>query len=105
MSGLWRFDYAAAERKRFTGKEVWDPTRISDEKLDTYLIALSYNWGPKSGLTEEIALKYLASHEYEVEKTILETLQEPTILKALIRESNRLAEKIETIAFIGSLLD
>jgi len=59
VSGLWHFDYAAAERQRFTAIEMWDPNRIPTEAVDQYLQALSLNWGPKSGLTEELALKYL----------------------------------------------
>ena len=84
---------------------MWDPKRLPVELVDQYLQALSFNWGPKSGLTEETALRYLVIHHYQVEKAIGETLQEPSHLKALIREETRIAEKIETIAFIGSLLD
>ena len=84
---------------------MWDPNRLPEELVDQYLQALSFNWGPKSGLTEEIALKYLQMHNYSVERALKQTLTHPTYLKALIREASRLAEKIETVAFIGSLLD
>ena len=105
MQGLWRFDYAAAEKKRFTGREMWDPNRLPPQLVEQYLQALSFNWGPKSGLTEELALKYLQIHDYSVEKALKRTLNEPTHLKSLIREQNRISEKIETVAFIGALLD
>lgn len=84
---------------------MWDPTRLSCDIVDQYLKALSYHWGVKSGLTEEIALKYLQLHSYDINKAIGETIEYPTKLKALIKEMNKHAEKIETVAFIGSLLD
>ena len=105
VSQLWRYDYAAAERKRFKGREVWDPSRVPAEQVSQYLQALSFNWGPKSGLTEDMALTYLASHNYSIESALRETLSEPLKLKALIRAETKVSEKIETIAFIGSLLD
>ena len=37
VSGLWRFDYAAAEQKRFRGTEMWDPNRLPEELVDQYL--------------------------------------------------------------------
>ena len=84
---------------------MWDPTRLPVELVDQYLQALSFNWGPKSGLTEEIALSYLKLHDYSVELALRETLTQPIRLKSLIRTATNLAEKIETVAFIGSLLD
>ena len=53
VSGLWYYDYKAAEKRRFTGTEMWDPTRLSSSQVDQYLKALSYHWGAKSGLKEE----------------------------------------------------
>ena len=105
VRGLWHFYYAAAERQRFTATEMWEPNRLPIEAVDQYLQALSLNWGPKSGLTEELALKYLQMHGYSIERALKETIYTPKRLKVLIHEASRLAEKIETIAFIGSLLD
>ena len=34
VQGLWRFDYAAAERKRFMGTEMWDPSRLPSQLVD-----------------------------------------------------------------------
>ena len=56
MSGLWRFDYKTAEKARFTGTEMWDPTRLTDRLVDGYLVAMNLALGDKSGLTEELAL-------------------------------------------------
>lgn len=84
---------------------MWDPNRLPLQLVEQYLQALSFNWGPKSGLTEEIALKYLQMHNYSVEQALRRTLNEPTHLKAIIREDSRISEKIETVAFIGALLE
>ena len=37
VSGLWRFDYAAAESKRFSATEMWDPNRLPSDLVDQYL--------------------------------------------------------------------
>ena len=56
VSRLWHYDYKDAERKRFTATQMWDPTKIDESLVEQYLQALSFNWGPASGLTQEIAL-------------------------------------------------
>ena len=84
---------------------MWDPSRLEDRLVEQYLQALSFNWGPASGLTQEIALTYLMSHDYNVENALKETIQQPSILKLLIKNIIKNAEKIETIAFIGSLTE
>jgi len=60
VSHLWTYDYKTAEKRVFKAKQVWDPTRLPVELVDQYLQALSFNWGPKTGLIEECALSYLA---------------------------------------------
>ena len=74
VSRLWHYDYKEAERKRFKATQVWDPTKIETTLVEQYLEALSFNWGPASGLTQEIALLYLQLHCYDVEKALKETL-------------------------------
>ena len=54
---------------------MWDPTRLEERLVEQYLQALSFNWGPASGLTQEIALNYLMSHDYNVENALKETIQ------------------------------
>lgn len=63
---LWQFDYAAAERRRFKGALMWDSSKLHEDLVDQYLRALRLNWTKNSGLTEEIALKYLVMHEYDI---------------------------------------
>ena len=104
MGSLWKFDYKEAEQKRFKGTSVWDPSKLPSESVEQYLFALSLDWDhKKSGLTEETALLYLAMHNYNVTNSLKETLHEPQKLRQLIKQQNRFEEKIETMAFIGSL--
>ena len=105
VSRLWYFDYKEAEKKRFKATQVWDPTKLDESLVEQYLQALGFNWGPTSGLTQEIALQYLMHHGFNVEQALKETISTPIKLKALIREISKNAEKIETIAFIGSLTE
>ena len=84
---------------------MWDPTRLEEKLVEQYLQALSFNWGPASGLTQEVSLEYLMSHDYNVENALRETISQPTKLKTLIKSTVKIAEKIETIAFIGSLTE
>ena len=56
-------------------------------------------------MTEEAALKYLASHTYNVTSALKETLTDPGILKQLIVKMNQHEEKMESIAFIGNLCE
>lgn len=105
VSGLWRYDYASAEKRRFRAKEIWNPNRLPYQIVDVYLESLSISWGPSTGLTQEIALKYLVNHGYSIEGALGEQLVNKAPLKALIREETRIAERTETVAFIGSLLD
>ena len=105
VSRLWHYDYKSAEQKRFKATQMWDPSRLDQRLVEQYLQALSFNWGPASGLTQEIALEYLMKHDFNVENALKETISQPTKLKLLIRSLAKNAEKIETIAFIGSLTE
>ena len=73
----WRYDYREAEKKRFRGTEVWDSNRIDALQLELYLRCLSSSWPAGSGMTEEIALEYLALHDYDLEGALRESLQQP----------------------------
>ena len=74
VTRLWHYDYKAAEKKRFKATQMWDPSRLEDRLVEQYLQALSFNWGPASGLTQEIALTYLMTHGYNVENALKETI-------------------------------
>lgn len=71
---LWHFDYLAEERKRFTRKGgkyhppelMWDNSKLSEEQVTVYLQNTFEILNKRSGMTEEIALKYLVDKDYNV---------------------------------------
>jgi len=63
------------------------------------------NWSKQTGISEEAALNYLAKHDYNINNALRETLINPQALRQLIKHQNRFEEKIETLAFIGSLTE
>lgn len=74
--------------------------------VDNYLRALYMKWSVQSGLTEEIALAYLATKKnYNINDALRETIVEPKKLKHLITLMSKNEERTETIAFINSLTD
>ena len=79
---------------------------IEIQKVENYLrtLFLQNQW-KKAGLNEETALHYLHLHDYQINKALEETVENPLILRKFIIDLDRQNEKIELYAYIGSLTD
>ena len=106
ISHNWQFDYRAEERKRFRGVREWDPSILPPREVNRYLKSLFIQkiW-QLSGLTEDIALKYLQCHDYRIDKALAETVEDATKLRRLIAEKQSTDERAELISWISSLTD
>ena len=80
----WSFDFKQAEKLRFKGACVWDPSRVSEQDLRQYFNALKQLG---SDASEEVALKYLAMHDFSVQEALREAVQSTNNLEALRRDS------------------
>lgn len=110
VHSLWRFDYAEEEKKRFraNGRRppelMWDPHALSSEQVEGYLNEVYRVFKKKGGMTEEIALKYLVSKEYNVIEAIYGMQSNPQELKeGIMKYMNRAEERCESIKYILTL--
>ena len=76
VSTLWKFDFSHEEKKRFSAGSrqapelMWDPRVLSNEQVQSYLNEVYRIFKKKSGMSEEIALKYLVAKQYNVIEAI-----------------------------------
>jgi len=45
---------------------MWDPTKLSNDQVKVYLQKVFEIFGKKSGISEEVALKYLVFKDFNV---------------------------------------
>jgi hypothetical protein len=90
----WHFDYKAAERKRFKGELMWDPTYLKEHDVDEYLLNAFKKWPLSTGMKEEIALKILLLSNYNVNQALL-VMDSPKVIVELFTKMNQYDEKIE----------
>ena len=56
------------------------------------------------GLKEETALLYLHRHEYQIDKALEESIENPQILRQIIKAENKGEQRSELVAYIGELI-
>ena len=82
---LWHFDFVDEERKRFTRKGgkyqppdlMWDCTKLTEEQVNVYLQSTFDLMNKRSGMTEEVALRYLVDKDYNVIQALYDMQQNP----------------------------
>ena len=83
---------------------MWDPTAIMPDQVRLYLNKTKELFSKKSGMTEEIALRYLVSKDYNVIQALFQMQSNPVEIKeSLVKQMNSAEEKCESIKYILSL--
>jgi hypothetical protein len=107
VSKLWHFDYQAEEKKRFSNRPpelMWDSQVLSSEQVSMYLAKTFEIFNKRSGMTEEIALKYLVHHEYNVIQALYGMQSNPLEVKEnFISKMNKFSEKQESLGYMVGL--
>ena len=107
VSKCWSFDFAAEERKRFKATPVWvpRPDLLSDKDLTEYLKRVAFLWPPKTGMTEEIALRILMSNGYSIKNAL--GIMDSTGMNSsyeIVQLINKMTAADPKIEFIGYLI-
>jgi hypothetical protein len=107
VSKLWHFDYEAEEKKRFSNKPpelMWDCGVLSADQVSMYLQKTFEIFNKRSGMTEEIALKYLVFHEYNVIQALYGMQSNPQDVKEnFVSKMNMFSEKQESLGYMAGL--
>ena len=83
---------------------MWNPNALSSDQVINYLQEVYRVFNKKSGMSEEIALKYLVSKDYNVIEAIYVLQSNPKELKeGIMKQMNRAQERCESIKYILSL--
>ena len=73
---------------------MWDPSVLSSDQVAMYLQKTFEIFNKRSGMTEEIALKYLVQNEYNVIQALYGMQSNPQEVKEnFISKMNKEAEK------------
>ena len=83
---------------------MWDANVLSQDQINVYLLKVNEIFNIRSGMTEEIALKFLVSKDYNVIQALYNMQSKPQEVKEFfISKYNRHEEKIESIGYILTL--
>jgi hypothetical protein len=110
VSRLWTYNYAAEEAKRFKATLMWaPPPHLSPQDIDTYLQRVTRCWNRNTGMNEEIALRLLMEHEYNI-PGILSILEAPSNAASfkivqLINQMTLSDPKVEMISYLLKFSD
>ena len=104
VSQLWSFDFKKAEQLRLKATLLWQPPSFPLD-IDAYFKRVCKRWPQKTtGMSEEIALKHLMDHGYDVAKALaaLEatTMKQHFEVVGLINQMNRAEPRQEVIGFL-----
>ena len=110
VKSLWKFDYQLEEQTRFKAGgrkppvQLWDPTHILADHVELYLQQVFETFGKRGGMTEEIALQYLVSKNYNVIQALYDLQRNALEIKQFIMQSAAsTAARQECIKYILSL--